>query len=225
MKEFYYKPLKFSGKLEDFLFWGCLHNGHRCENWEKPLWSWRGFSSVEEHDEENIKRWNEKATDETIGFLAGDTCFGKDAEKNLLFLLKSIKFSELYLLPGNHFAGWHQLFNSRSGNELLLDNKTVIFVPNYLELIIKGQPIVISHYPILSWNGQARGSWMLYSHVHGNLEKSEVGRMYVNSSAKSYEISVEKNKHPVSFADLSELFKEKPNVSFDHHGPDTQNPF
>lgn len=225
MKELFYKPLKFNGNPENFLFWGCLHNGHRCENWEKPLWAWRGFSSVEEHDKENINRWNEKATDKTIGFLAGDTCFGKDAEKNFLNLFENLKFSELYLLPGNHYAGWHQLFNLRTGNGFHLDHKIVTFLPNYVELIINSQSIVLSHYPILSWNGQAKGSWMLFSHVHGNLEKSEIGRMYINSGAKCYELSVEKNKRPVSFLDLSNLFKERENVSFDHHGPHTKNQF
>ncbi len=128
-------------------------------------------------------------------------------------------------LPGNHYAGWHQLFNLRSGNGFYLDNKIITFVPNYIELIINGQPIVASHYPLLSWNGQAKGSWMLFSHVHGNLEKSDIGKMYLDSGAKCYELSVEKNKHPASFSYLFSLFEDKENISFDHHGPHTQNPF
>lgn len=225
MKDLFYKPVKLKSEPEDFLFWGCLHNGHRCERWDNPLWKTRGFSSVEEHDEQNIIRWNERATDQTIGFLLGDTCFGMDAEKNMLALFEALKFDTLYLQAGNHFAGFHQIFNSHSSNEIYLFGKTIIFVPNYFETIINGQPIVNSHYPLISWNGQARGSWALFSHVHGNLSKSQLGSDYLNSGAKCYEVSVERNKFPVSFEELDQRFKDKPNIIFDHHGPDTNNPF
>ena len=84
MKFLFYRPINIVAKDDKICFWSDTHFGHRCEHWERPLWKTRGFSSVEEHDEELIKRWNEVSTPNTIFFHLGDFIFGKDSiEQNV----------------------------------------------------------------------------------------------------------------------------------------------
>lgn len=224
MKELFYKPIKVRGNPDNILFWGCPHI-HHDPKWENPLWEMRGFESVEEHDETLIDHWNFRANDSTIGFILGDIMFGKGGQRAFEDILDKLNFSELYICSGNHTAGFRQSFESIEGNILYLGNKKVIFCPNYFEAFINGQSVVMSHYPILSFNGMGGGSWALFSHVHGTLEKSEIGRLYKNSGLKCYEVSVEENPFPVTFAELQRFMVDKNGESVDHHGKNTQNPF
>lgn len=65
---------------------------------------------------------------------------------------------------------------------------------------------------------------MLYSHVHGNLEKSELGRMYVKTG-RNMEVSVEKCPSPVNFKEIQVFMENREIASPDHHDKLTQNPF
>lgn len=230
MKDLFYKPIKVNSKDENILFWGCLHHGHNPEKWDVPLWKRRGFDSVEEHDYIEIKNWNSRANQETIGFLLGDTVFGKGAAERLEILFNRLVFKDLYVMPGNHFSGWKQHFENCEYNTRLFGDedgyphKKVIFIPNYLEAFINGQAVVMSHYPILSFNGQGGGAWMLHAHTHGSLQNSEIGKLYYKNT-KALEVSVEVNPFPLSFKEIRKELQNKEVKSPDHHGKETQNPF
>lgn len=220
MKDVFYKPVKVSSTDHDVLFWGCMHYGHD-PKWDVPIWKTRGYNSSEEHDEGLIKNWNSKANKNTIGFLLGDTIFGHMADERLLKLFNRLTFKELYILPGNHQAGYKQLLDSCDGNNIkaqLVDGyeKTIHFVPNYLEVVVNGQAIVCSHFPILSWNAQAKGSYHLFAHVHGNLGRSELGRLYL-STGLNYEVSVEVNPFPLTFGEIRAIMRSKKQTVPDHH--------
>jgi calcineurin-like phosphoesterase family protein len=216
MKSIFYAPVLETGKNHQILFWGCLHYRHN-PKWEIPLWKRRGFSSSEEHDAAIIDRWNSRASKETIGFLLGDNVFGYNAAESFRSLLNRLVFNRIYIMPGNHQAGWKQTFESLDENIYFAQHGgEVVLVPNYLEAYINGQAVVMSHYPILSWNGQAKGSWMLFSHVHGSLNKSEVGRLYLTNGLNK-EVSVEASPYPSSFGDIKEWMSRKTLFSPDHH--------
>lgn len=225
MKDLFYKPVKITAKDHDVLFQGCLHYGHN-PSWDIPIWKTRGYDSSGAHDEGLIANWNSKANKNTIGFLLGDTIFGHNADERLLNLFNRLNFKELYILPGNHQAGYKQLLDSLHENVLNVDghNKLIYFVPNYLEVIVNGQAIVLNHYPILSWNGMAKGSWMLYAHVHGNLNKSEIGRLYLNTGL-AQEVSVEVAPFPLTFGEIRAIMRAKKQSTPDHHSETTKNPF
>ncbi len=223
-KELFYSPVKVKADPKDVLFTGCAHYGHR-PKWDVPLWKLRGHDSPEEHERAFIENWNSKANAETIGFFLGDNVFGDSDGRRFTSLMEQLYFKTAYILPGNHVSGYRQNIEKVRDNRMELGNKSLIFTPNYLEAFVNGQAIVMSHYPILSWNGQGGGSWMLYAHVHGRLEASAVGKAYKESGAKQFEVSVEVQPIPQSFADIQKHFDGRPAVSFDHHGPGTQNPF
>jgi calcineurin-like phosphoesterase family protein len=224
MKGLFYLPVRVEAKNHEILFWGCLHYGHDPQ-WEVPIWKRRGFNSSEEHDEGIIRNWNSKATDKTVGFLLGDTMFGFGGEEKFKKLMSRLNFSRVFIMSGNHAAGWKQAFESLKDNTLYVDgkyNKEVIFVPNYLEAYVNGQPIVMSHYAIASWNGQGKGSWMLHSHSHGSLYGTDLGNILYK--AKIMDVGVERHPFPATFGEIKSNFNN-PVVSFDHHNSKTENPF
>lgn len=226
LSNYFWEPVKIENV--NVWFWSDMHLGHKCEHWETPLWKKRGFNSVEEHDETLIERWNDNLGEESEIFHLGDIMFGSNGEKRLEEVLNRLTFKTLYLFSGNHSAGYKQLLSKSSEENgiryLGFGNKKVYFVPNYLEIIVCGQPIVLSHYPLVSWNGQAKGSWMLHGHCHGNLWNSDIGKtLYIH--CKIRDVGVEEVCYPISFENVRMRFKEKKNKTFDHHTKDTLNPF
>jgi calcineurin-like phosphoesterase family protein len=217
LKDLFYRPIKEVGKDHDFLFWGCMHYGHD-PKWEVPIWKQRGYNSSQKHDLGLIENWNKKANKNTIGFLLGDTIFGHEADERLIELFHNLIFTKLYILPGNHQAGYKQLLEISRDGIISLENtdKEIHFVPNYLEASINGQAIVMSHYPILSWNGASKGAWHLFAHVHGNLHKSEIGRLY-EKTGLNFEVSIEKCSSPLTFGEIRTLMRKKEVKTPDHH--------
>lgn len=227
MKNFL-KPLKFSIPEDNIFFWGCLHLNHD-PKWDVPIWKKRGFNSVQEHTLHLKNAWKDTLNEDSIIFLLGDTCFGYNAYETIVSFLDSVPFKECYLLPGNHTAGWKQLLELTDNDGLYkpygdyaLLNKKVYLTPNYLELIINGHSVVLSHYPIVSWNGQGKGSYMLHAHVHGSLELTRIGEILYSSRIK--EVSVEKCLSPISFNSVKKCFNQSI-ITFDHHDANTNNPF
>ena len=203
---------------------GCPHINHD-PNWETPIWKTRGYNSAAEHTEGFIKNWNSKASLNTIGFFLGDICFNDPKGKVFKELFTRLVFKEAFCLPGNHQSGFRQVFEECEENIFRLGEKKITFVPNYLEAFINNQAVVMSHFPLLSWNGQSKNSIHLFCHVHNNLGKSQVGKAYLESGAKAYEVSVECNPFPPTFAEIKEKLKNREPISFDHHDANTQNPF
>lgn len=216
MKYLFYSPIRIAQQDPDrVFFWSDTHFGHRCENWDLPLWSARGFSTLEEHDGALLKRWNETVTPDSTAFHLGDFIFGANTITRFRDLVQEMNFETLYILPGNHCSGWKQNFNNQSGNVLRIrQNKKVIFVPNYVEAEFGKQLLVLSHYPLASFNGQARGSWMLHGHCHSNLYRNEMGCLLYQS--KMIDVGVESCPAPVNVTFLKEFFEERKNLTFDY---------
>ena len=149
-------------------FWADLHLWHACASWEMPIWRSRGFDNAAEHALGLEKRWCERMDYDTDMFLLGDTAFSYFAPDRLRSLLERLPFRRLYMMPGNHAAGYKQL---AMNPELIPHN--VFLLPNYAEVNTPTGFYVCSHYPILSWNRQAHGSIMLHGHCHGALRATQ----------------------------------------------------
>jgi len=216
MKYLFYKPIKLSSWEENFVFWSDTHFFHACNHWPVPLWKARGFSSMEEHNQTLIERWNAKCSEDTVFFHLGDFIFGLDAKNNFKDILRKVNFKTLYVMPGNHYSGWKHVFEEQKSNVWdITSQKRVIFVPNYIEAILNGHLFVMSHYPILSFNGQSKNAICLYGHVHGNLNKNPIGSLY--SKARTYEITVDNTPHPINLKEIKERFKHTESITFDSH--------
>ena len=121
----------------------------------------RGFASVEEMNEYMIKKWNNKVRPQDEIVILGDFSMGKGEETNeLLDRLNGIK----YLIEGNH---------DKYLEDRKFDKSKFRWIKPYYEFKENKCKIVISHYPIMCYNGQYRvddkgkpRAYMLYGHVH-----------------------------------------------------------
>jgi calcineurin-like phosphoesterase family protein len=106
----------------------------------------RPFSNVEEMNEALINNWNEVVSKKDIIFILGD------------FIFKHMSFNELCSkLNGKKFfvRGNHDYAKEANG------------WPDIIELNLKGEAfLVLTHYPMLSWNRSFHGSWNLFGHTH-----------------------------------------------------------
>lgn len=121
----------------------------------------RPFKSLDEMHEYMLKKWNGKITNADTVYILGDIALrGKnDALIGLVAQLKGKKV----LIKGNHDDltdyRYKQLFAE------ILDYKEL--TENFDGQAYK---LVLCHYPILMWNGQHKGTILLYGHTHSSQE-------------------------------------------------------
>lgn len=122
----------------------------------------RGFSSVEEMNEYMIKQWNSRVRKNDEVIILGDLSFGNAKETNEA--IKRLN-GRLHLLIGNHD---HSLLKNKE-----FDQSRFVWIKDYAELNDDKRKVILSHYPIVCYNGQFRKdkngnatTYMLYGHVH-----------------------------------------------------------
>lgn len=129
----------------------------------------RGFESAEEMNEYMIERWNQKVKRNDEVVILGDFSWGNGEQTNeLLERLNGRKF----LIKGNH--------------DLYLKDKTFDpshfeWIKDYAELHDNRRKVVLSHYPMICYNGQYRTdeqgtptTWMLYGHIHNTHDQDNL---------------------------------------------------
>jgi calcineurin-like phosphoesterase family protein len=197
---------------------------HYCH--EKLLES-RGFSTIQEYNNTITRNWNTKVTNDDVVFMLGDLVLGAGKESRAVYenLLNILNYKILYVMMGNHGAGFHQIFKEHEEAHHIDKNyrlpifslaREIYFIPNYYEIFVNEQFIVLCHYPILSWNNIRHGSWMLFGHCHNNLEKTDwVKNNYLNT--KCMDVGFEAVKAPISFSEVKEIMDKRPIIEVDHH--------
>ena len=141
-----------------------LHFCHRNLNQHMDK---RGFKSGEAMDEYMIKQWNSRvrSCDEVV--ILGDFCLSRDMAEinNLLGRLMGKKF----LIIGNH----DRYLENRE-----FDRSAFKWIEYYKELNDNKRKVILSHYPIMCYNGQYRRDgdgepkvYMLYWHVHNTFDE------------------------------------------------------
>ena len=129
-----------------------LHFGHkniiRYDN--------RPFKTAEEMDNTLIENWNKVVSNEDCVFILGDISWYDDDKTVQIF--KQLNGTKV-LIKGNHD-------NIKRNSELA---KCFTSIQDYAELYLdKKNKVVMSHYPMLFYNGQFRDSIHLYGHVHNS---------------------------------------------------------
>ncbi len=194
---------------ENIFFWSDLHLGHNRDFIFGP----RHFTTVEEHDEALIGRWNKKIPAGATVFVLGDFIFGPDAEARLQDILMNLTGGRIFIMPGNHHSGVRQLKQS-NGRRFELAKKEIIMIDNLYEIEVNRQHLVLSHYPMISWNKMGHGAFHLYGHVHGRITE---GRKDGKGFGKMLDVGIESCPEPVSLAEVVEIMKDKPHSKIDHH--------
>ena len=121
----------------------------------------RPFKTLEEMHAYMLKRWNEKVTNGDTVYILGDVAL-RGRSDALVALVAQLKGKKI-LIKGNHDDlhdyRYRQLYHEILDHKELSDN-------------FDGQAykLVLSHYPILMWNGQHKGTILLYGHTHNSVE-------------------------------------------------------
>ena len=126
----------------------------------------RGFDSVEAMNDYMIRQWNRKVRSNDEVVILGDLSFGTPREtEELLDRLNG----RLYLIIGNH-DHYH--------DHAAYSTKRFVWMKHYEEMKDNRRKVVLSHYPIMCYNGQyyknEKGedkTYMLYGHVHDTTDQ------------------------------------------------------
>lgn len=126
----------------------------------------RGFADVEVMNNYMIEKWNNKVRTNDEVVILGDFSWGKAEPTNEI--LKQLN-GTLYLIKGNHD---HYLNNAK------FDASRFVWVKDYAEIHDRKRKVILSHYPIMCYNGQYRLdkkgkalTYMLYGHVHDTTDQ------------------------------------------------------
>ncbi len=121
----------------------------------------RKYSTLEEMHEDIKKRWNAKVTNGDHVYILGDIS-GRGRNEELIAFVARLKGKKI-LVRGNHDDTddfrYAQLFTKISDYEEIYDNCGG-----------KAYRLILCHYPILMWNGQHKGTILLYGHTHDSYE-------------------------------------------------------
>lgn len=117
----------------------------------------RPYKTIDEMHQDILEKWNSKITNGDTVYILGDVSM-RGKNDNLIALVAQLKGRKI-LIKGNHDDisdyRYKQLFSE------IYDYKEV---SDSFEG--KNYKLVLCHYPILMWNGQHRGSILLYGHTH-----------------------------------------------------------
>lgn len=126
----------------------------------------RPWCAVNEIDK-MIDHWNSQVSVNDVVWSLGDFTFLSGSQNHVLAMYDLLGQLNgcIHLLWGNHC---HEKLWSR------VEMPHITKEGHYKEIKRRGKKIVMSHYPMRSWNQQGRGSFHLYGHCHGSI--SDYGR-------------------------------------------------
>lgn len=122
----------------------------------------RPFKSIEEHDEEIIRRWNQVVQPKDEVYHLGDFCFAQNWSP-----WRDRLNGKIHIVWGNHDHTTQQKRNRD------------LFASHADLRRIKAQPvpngevveITLCHYAMRVWNKSHHGTWHLFGHEHGFFER------------------------------------------------------
>lgn len=121
----------------------------------------RPYKTLDEMHEDMLQRWNKKITNGDTVYILGDIG-RKDRDEGLISLMARLKGRKV-LIRGNHddLSDYRlqQIFAEIRDYKKLSDSFEG-----------KSYKLILSHYPILMWDGQHKGTILLYGHTHATKE-------------------------------------------------------
>mgnify|MGYP004635078927 FL=1 len=138
-----------------------MHFFHKNVTKEGNNFDNRPFNSLTEMHQYMKEKWNSKITNGDTVYILGDIAM-RGTNEELIALVAQLKGRKV-LIKGNH----DDVSDMRYKNvfEEIYDYKEIT---DYVDQ--DAYKLVLSHYPILMWNGQHRGTIHLYGHTHNTYE-------------------------------------------------------
>lgn len=132
-----------------------LHLGHG----NVIPYSRRPYDTAEEMLEKLTKNWNSAVSDADDVYIIGDLFF-RTKPNEQIEIIRQLK-GKKHLINGNH----DRKINSNVRSEF-------VSVADYAKIDDNGRCVILSHYPILEWDGYFRGAYHIYGHIHNNYDTS-----------------------------------------------------
>ena len=149
----------------------------------------RPFGSVEEMNRKVIDAINECVAADDRLYILGDFTYRLPLAEAVR-LRERIECQNVTLIRGNHDGDWEDSDVPQIWED----------VRDYLEIApgyAKGHRLVMSHYPMLSWNGKARGAIMLHGHIHKSEDQVLVDRFSTETRAMMRKSAHQETAQPV----------------------------
>lgn len=188
--------------------WFCSDPHYNHKNICRGISTWnsgstRDFKTLEEMNIRLVENINSVVSENDTLFCLGDWSFGGPG--SIKEFRDKINCKNINLILGNH------------DKHISKDNLLLNVVGHYLELEVDGLKLVLSHYPIASWNGLHRGSIHLFGHCHLPSE-------YKIREGRSMDIGFDGNDMmPYSMKSIMDIMENQPISSIsiprsvDHH--------
>lgn len=158
-------------------------------------WNNRPFNNLQEQSEYFRNAILELPPHSTL-ILLGDTILSKKfARPNLDYVFGCRSDITYIFVLGNH--------DKRLSKYLEVHGRTY----HYVDAKYNGQKIVMSHYPMLEWDGAQHGSIHFYGHVHGMLTE---GRHGILASGLKLDVTWDAHRKIQSLETLVEMANGKP---------------
>jgi len=149
----------------------------------------RPFDTVSEMDEYLLAEWNNRVTTNDTVYILGDRFF-RNAVSASDYLCKL--HGKKHLIKGNHDKDWMKKTNLE---------KHFQSVSNMIEFSDGSHKITLCHYPLMTWNGIAKGSYHIHGHIHNNVDAAYF--QLLKSMPNALNAGVDINHfRPVTFAEL-----------------------
>lgn len=120
------------------------------------------FDDVAARDEYIISKWNSKVGNRDEVYVDGDFSFyGIEPTRRILHALNGRK----HVLMGNHDGNFMYRLaqDKRTGIEDITQGMVTVHDGK--------RTVIVCHYPIMNWEGQHRGAYHIYAHVHATPEE------------------------------------------------------
>lgn len=186
----------------------------------------RPFDSIEQMNARLIAAINDRVSCRDTLYVLGDFSY-RTTVAEALRLRERINCEHVRLIRGNHDKDWGLLeppardvarngrAGAKRGNGSAVRSAPAApadapfeAVLDYLELKpgeCHGTRMVLSHYPMLSWNGKRRGSIQLHGHIHADRAYNERNRQ---RGVLRYDVGVDANGYaPVSRDEILDFFR------------------
>lgn len=212
------KKLSFNSKDQRIWFISDLHLGHAKDFILNP----RNYTNVDEALAHTWFMLNETIKPDDIVFNLGDAVIGA-GERSVEYAKRLVHLNckHQYYIWGNHNAGMQQLYDEcRHNLDLLVDDLEIYplnypgsnftFLGNYAEISIDGRTVVLTHYPIASWNHISKGAYHIHGHCHRNLKEDK--------SLHRLDVSWEWMRRPVEWHEIVRELSPRTTIAPDHHG-------
>ncbi len=159
----------------------------------------RPFDNIDKHDETILANYNSIVGSDDDFYYLGDMFMNKN--KNAEGFISRM-MGKLHFIKGNHDHKDTRKLYAKYGEYLGQQEK----------IVIQDQEIILNHFPMRTWDKSHRGSWHLYGHHHGKIEKEPWG--------KSMDVAINIwDYKPVSFETVKSILDKRDikHIPGDHH--------